>query len=180
MSNECVNECVMQGCESAADASLWDLVADKLLAAMLMLGRNFPLHQALDGHKLAAFIAEQHKDLQQKLKANKDRNVVTVNTDNAPSAEPSSFSADAKLTDDDDAPQHRCGRCTRLKKEVSISLEPFFLIANLCMLVARNSLYRPAGTCMNHATCFVLQYMAAFTICTQDSRFGDVGDHFVW
>ena len=43
------------------NVTLWDLTSDRLLAAMLMLGRNFPLHQALNGHRLAAFVVEQHK-----------------------------------------------------------------------------------------------------------------------
>ncbi len=61
--------------------------------------------------------------LRQKLESSKDTNLVILNVENPVLAESSSFSADAKLTDDDDAPQHKCTRCNRVKKEVSHWLE---------------------------------------------------------
>lgn len=101
--------------------TLWALVEDKLLPAMLILGRVFPLHEALDGHRLAAFIAEQHKQLQIKsLTGEASRDLLSDDSeDDSVSPENSSFSADAKLTDDAEGPSHRCPRCHRTRKEVS-------------------------------------------------------------
>lgn len=46
--------------------------------------------------------------------------------DQAVSAENSSFSVDAKLTDDDNASWHHCGRCNRRRKEVKLSCSNLF------------------------------------------------------
>ena len=97
---------------------LWDVVADKLIAAMLMLGHSFPLHKVLEGHRMAHFVVEKHKEVRDQLVNGKGTGVVVFSVNNPVSAE-SSFSADAKLTDDDEAPTHRCQRCNRPKKEVS-------------------------------------------------------------
>lgn len=101
------------------EGSMWDIVADKLATALLMLGHSFPLQQALDGHRLASFVTEQHKLLRDLLINQKISDMVKV--ENAVSPESSSFSADAKLNDDDDGPSHKCGRCNRSKKEVSFT-----------------------------------------------------------
>ena len=97
---------------------MWDVVADKLIAAMLMLGHSFPLHKVLEGHRMAQFVVEKHKEVRDQLVNGKGTGVVVFSVNNPVSAE-SSFSADAKLTDDDEAPPHRCQRCNRPKKEVS-------------------------------------------------------------
>ena len=97
---------------------MWDVVADKLIAAMLMLGHSFPLHKVLEGHRMAQFVVEKHKEVREQLVSGKGTGMVVFSVNNPVSAE-SSFSADAKLTDDDEAPTHRCQRCNRPKKEVS-------------------------------------------------------------
>ena len=102
------------------EGSMWDIVADKLATALLMLGHSFPLQQALNGHRLASFVTEQHKLLRELLINQKSSDMVVVKVENAVSPESSSFSADAKLNDDDDGPSHKCGRCNRSKKEVSL------------------------------------------------------------
>lgn len=100
------------------EVCLWDVVADKLIAAMLMLGHSFPLHKVLEGHRMAQFVVERHKEVHDQLVTGKGTGMVVFSVNNPVSAE-SSFSADAKLTDDDEAPTHRCQRCNRPKKEVS-------------------------------------------------------------
>ncbi len=100
------------------EVCLWDVVADKLIAAMLMLGHSFPLHKVLEGHRMAQFVVGKHREVRDQLVSGKGTGMVVFSVNNPVSAE-SSFSADAKLTDDDEAPTHRCQRCNRPKKEVS-------------------------------------------------------------
>ena len=112
------------------EVCLWDVVADKLIAAMLMLGHSFPLHKVLQGHRMVQFVVEKHKEVRDQLVTGKGTGMVVFSVNNPVSAE-SSFSADAKLTDDDEAPTHRCQRCNRPKKEVST----LRTLVNLCINV---------------------------------------------
>ncbi|DBB02180.1 TPA: hypothetical protein ACH3X3_011213 [Trebouxia sp. C0006] len=98
------------------EVCLWDVVSDKLIAAMLMLGHSFPLHKVLEGHRMAQFVVEKHTEVREQIVSGKGTGMVVFSVNNPVSAE-SSFSADAKLTDDDEAPTHRCQRCNRPKKE---------------------------------------------------------------
>lgn len=120
------------------EVCLWDVVADKLIAAMLMLGHSFPLHKVLQGHRMAQFVVEKHREVRDQLVSGKGTGMVVFSVNNPVSAE-SSFSADAKLTDDDEAPTHRCQRCNRPKKEVS----------TLCMLLMELCVH------VNHARCHI-------------------------
>lgn len=88
---------------------------------MLMLGRTFPLHAALNGHQLAAFIAEQHKQLHAKLERGESprKTAVLLITDQEPASTENPVSADATLTDDVDTKRRKCHRCNRSRKEVS-------------------------------------------------------------
>ncbi|KAL0047715.1 hypothetical protein WJX82_010235 [Trebouxia sp. C0006] len=47
------------------EVCLWDVVSDKLIAAMLMLGHSFPLHKVLEGHRMAQFVVEKHTEAQE-------------------------------------------------------------------------------------------------------------------
>ena len=100
---------------------MWDVMKDKLLPALLALGCTFPLHEALSGHHLPELIQQEHRQLREELSSNKkqEQSLVILNLDNDISAQNSTFSADAKLTDDDEQPTHRCHRCNRHRKEVN-------------------------------------------------------------
>lgn len=101
----------------STEISLWDLTKDKLLAAMFMLGRVFPLQDALDRHPLATFIEQHHHEWRHQLPGS-NRVWQYFNIDQPVSPENSSFSVDAKLTDDDNTTMQHCGRCNRRRKEV--------------------------------------------------------------
>lgn len=101
----------------STEINLWDLTKDKLLAAMFMLARVFPLQEALDRHPLATFIEEQHHEWRHQLPGS-NRVWQYFHTDQTVSPENSSFSVDAKLTDDDNTSMQHCGRCNRRRKEV--------------------------------------------------------------
>ena len=107
------------------EINLWDLTSDKLLAAMFMLARTFPLQEALDGHMLATFIEEQHQEWRQRPSGPNNQVWQFFSVDQPVSPEDSSFSTHAKLTDDDSAPYHKCARCNRVRKEVSLSCSCF-------------------------------------------------------
>lgn len=102
------------------DVNLWDLTMDKLLSCMFVLARTFPLQEALDGHELAAFIEDLHQEWRQQ-PSGPNSKVWQLFCVDRPASPVNSFSTDAKLTDDDSAPIHQCGRCTRVRKEVSRS-----------------------------------------------------------
>ena len=87
-----------------------------------MLGRTFPLHAALNGHQLAACIAEQHKQLHAKLERGESPRktaVLLIPEQEPASTENSPVSADATPTDDVDTKRRKCHRCNRSRKEVS-------------------------------------------------------------
>lgn len=102
------------------EISLWDLTSDKLLSAMFLLARAFPLQEALDRHPLATFIEQQHQEWRQQPTGH-NRVWQYFSIDQTVSPENSSFSIDAKLTDDDNAQWHHCGRCNRRRKEVKLA-----------------------------------------------------------
>ena len=79
-----------------------------------MLARVFPLQQAL-GHPLVDFIEQQHKEWRH----TGFKGPAFFNLDQPVSAETSSFSPDAKITDDEPVPLKQCARCTRIRKEVN-------------------------------------------------------------
>lgn len=101
------------------DITLWDLTADKLQLCMFALARAFPLQEALAGHQLVAFIERTHQEWRQLPSGPNSKVWQLFSVDRPTSPVNSSFSTDAKLTDDDSAPIHQCGRCTRVRKEVS-------------------------------------------------------------
>ena len=94
--------------------SLWDCTADKLLAAMFMLARTFPLQTALNGHQLADYIEHKHK----RWRHMGSKTLLFNDLDQPVTAENSAMSSDAKITDDDNASFQHCGRCNRSRKEV--------------------------------------------------------------
>lgn len=121
-----VSDCETCACrqllyDESKDISLWDLTSDKLLSAMFLLARTFPLQEALDGHPLADFIEQQYQEWRRQPPSGHNRVWKSFSIDQAVSPENSSFSMDAKLTDDDNAPSHHCGRCNRRRKEVKLS-----------------------------------------------------------
>ena len=94
---------------------------DKVLPALLALGCTFPLQEALSGHQLVELIQQEHRQLHDELSSSNEKqeqSLVVVNLNDGISAQNSTYSADAKLTDDEDQPMHRCHRCNRNRKEV--------------------------------------------------------------
>ena len=112
------------------EISLWDLTSDKLLSAMFLLARAFPLQEALDRHPLATFIEQQHQEWRQQPSGH-SRVWEYFNINQTVSPENSSFSVDAKLTDDDNAPSHHCGRCNRRRKEVKLSCSSLLCVMEM-------------------------------------------------
>ena len=106
-----------RGTQFHGETTMWDIVKDKLLAAMIILARTFPLHEALQGHKMADWIHDQHQLLHQDLanqKQNKDSISVNLNSY-------------AESDDDNDRTYRKCNRCNRVRHEVSLTKAMFAL-----------------------------------------------------
>lgn len=103
---------LLMGTQFHGETTMWDIVKDKLLAAVIILARTFPLHEALQGHEMADWIHEQHQLLHQDLanqKQNKDS--ITVN-----------LNSDAESDDDNDRTYRKCHRCNRVRHEIRMYL----------------------------------------------------------